>query len=162
MNANVINLAVTTFLHDLFTIIWIGGLFTIALTTLPAARKALGKGPQAKSVMRAVQRRHSPWIYISIVGLVVTGLLKARQEDAFAGLFNLGTGYSSMLALKHLLVVAMIGATAYRRLMLGRKSKALTRSQERLNGALLYLNLALGLAVLLISGFLSAGSLALS
>ncbi len=35
--------ALITFLHDLFTAVWIGGLITLGLTVLPSVKKSLGK-----------------------------------------------------------------------------------------------------------------------
>ena len=42
--------ALVTFLHDLFTAVWIGGLVTLALSVLPSARAVLGR-------FRAIGRR---------------------------------------------------------------------------------------------------------
>jgi len=36
--------AIVTFLHDLFTAVWIGGVITLGITVLPSAKKVLGNG----------------------------------------------------------------------------------------------------------------------
>jgi putative copper export protein len=148
--------ALVTFLHDLFTAVWIGGLITLGITVLPAARQVLGMGPQTKKLMDAIQKRLSVLVYVSIVGLILTGVLQARRSPAFQGLFSFGNTYSTVLALKHILVVVMVGVALYRSLVLGRQSGPSTPSQEKLSGVLLYLNILLGIAVLLLSGFSAA------
>lgn len=151
-----ITLALVTFLHDLFTVVWIGGLIALGLTTVPAAMKVLGKGPQTKQLMDAIQRRQSVLVYISILGLLVTGVLQAGQTPEFEGLFRFGTAFSMVLSLKHVLVLAMIAVALTRSLLLGRLKRPAGSEQERLKAALLYLNIALGIAVLLLSGFAAA------
>jgi hypothetical protein len=49
--------------------------------------------------------------------------------------------------------VLMIGIALFRSLGLGRRQGPLTPSQEKLNMGLLLLNVALGLVVLLLTGF---------
>jgi len=153
MPAKQIVFAVITFLHDLFTAVWIGGLITLGITVLPSAKKVLGMGPQTKKLMDAIQKRLSVLVYVSIVGLVLTGFLQANRSPAFQGLFSFGNSYSTVLTLKHILVLAMIAVALYRSLVLGRRSGPSTPSQEKLSAGLLFLNIVLGVAVLLLSGF---------
>ena len=145
--------AVVTFLHDLFTTVWIGGLLTLALTVLPSARQVLGKGPQMKQLIDAIQKRLSVLVYVSIVGLVITGLLLANRSPAYQGLLHFGSAYSTVLSLKHILVVGMIGIALFRSLALGRRREPATPAREKLSMGLLLLNALLGVAVLLLSGF---------
>ena len=149
---NQIVFAIVVFLHDLFTAVWIGGLITLGLTVLPSARQVLGKGPQMKKLLDAVQKRLSVLIYISIVGLIITGILQANRNPAFEGLFHFGSAYATALSLKHIVVVLMIGIALFRSLVLGRRPAPLTPSQEKLNVGLLLLNMALGIVVLLLTG----------
>jgi uncharacterized membrane protein len=138
-----------TFLHDLFTVIWIGGLLTLGLTVMPAARQTLGKGPELKKLMDAIQKRLSILVYVSIAGLLITGLLLSRRSTQFQGLFNFGNSYSAVLSIKHILTLAMIAVTIVRSQTL----KGAGPKRERLKGLLLMLNLILGIGVLLLSGF---------
>ena len=153
MPTKTIVLALVTFLHDLFTAAWIGGLITLGLTVLPSVRKVSGKTPETKKLMDVIQKRHSVLVYVSIIGLVLTGLLQANRSPAFLGLFSFGNAYSAVLAVKHLLVLAMITITLYRSLALGKTS---TPAQEKLKAILLILNIVLGISILLLSGFTAA------
>ena len=153
MSAQTIVFALVTFLHDLFTAVWIGGLITLGLTVMPSVKKVLGKGPQTKKLMDAVQKRHSVWVYVSLVGLVLTGLLQANRSPVFLGLFSFGNAYSAILTIKHILVIAMIAIALYRSLALGGAS---TPSQEKLKAILMMLNIIFGVSILLLSGFTAA------
>jgi len=150
--------AIVTFLHDLFTAIWIGGLITLGLTVLPAAKDVLGKGPDMKKLMDTIQKRLSTLVYVSIVGLILTGVLLSNRTPAFNGLFRFGNPYSTVLAIKHLAVLAMITVTLVRSLVLGRQREPSTPAREKLSVGLMFLNLALGILVLLLSGFSAAFS----
>ena len=147
---------IIVFLHDLFTAVWIGGLITLSFTVLPSAREVLGKGPQMKTLLHAIQKRLSVLVYLSIAGLILTGILQANRNPAFEGLFHFGNTYSTALSLKHMAVVAMIGITLLRSLVLGRRQEPLTPLQEKLNMGLLLLNTGLGIAVLLLTGISAA------
>jgi putative copper export protein len=148
--------AIVVFLHDLFTAVWIGGLITLGVTVLPSVKKVLGMGPQTKQLMDTIQKRLSVLVYVSIVGLVLTGILQANRSPAFQGLFSFSSTYSTLLSLKHILVLAMIAVTLIRSLVLGRRSGPSTPAQEKLKVGLLFLNIALGIGVLLLSGFVAA------
>lgn len=155
MSSKDVVFALVTFLHDLFTAVWIGGLLTLTLSVLPSAKAVLGAGPQVKALMNAIQKRLSLLVYISIVGLIVTGLLQARQNDDFAGLFNTGNDYSLVLTLKHVLVLVMIAITLIRSLGL-KRWKLAAPARDKLSVRLLFANAALGVGVLLLSGFSAA------
>jgi uncharacterized membrane protein len=148
--------AIVVFLHDLFTAVWVGGLITLGVIVLPSAKKVLGMGPQTMKLMNAIQKRLSVLVYVSIVGLVLTGAVLANRSSAFQGLFTFGNTYSAVLSLKHILVLAMIAVALVRSLVLGRRSGPPTPSQEKIKAGLLFLNIALGIGILLLSGFVTA------
>lgn len=146
--------AVVTFLHDLFTAVWVGGLIAQGLVFLPSVRATLGPGPQSKKLLAAIGRRQGLLVYVSIAGLIVTGLLEARASGAFLGLFSTGNAYSATLTAKHVLVLLMIGLALYRNLVLARQGGVPGR--ERLSAGLLFASIGLGMAVLLLSGVTAA------
>lgn len=156
MPTKTIVFALVTFLHDLFTAVWVGGLITLGLSVIPTAKKVLGKGPQTKKFVDAIQKRLSVLVYVSIAGLLLTGVLQANRSPAFQGLFNFGNTYSIVLSIKHILVLAMVGIALYRSLVLGRQRKPSSSSTEKLSAGLLFANIFLAITVLLLSGFCSA------
>jgi len=156
MDVKTVVFAIITFLHDLFTVVWMGGLIVTVIGFLPALKGSLGPGPQIKKVMGAYQKRQSLWVYICMAGLIITGLLMSQRNPQFQHLFGFGNPFAVVLSVKHILVLMMIGITLYRTLILGRAPGGLTPQKERLNFQLLLLNAALAVAVLLSSAFLAA------
>jgi len=154
MTPQTIVFALVSFFHDLFTAIWMGGLLVTVLAYLPAVKNALGAGQQVKKVMTEFQKRQSVWVYVSMAGLILTGLLMTNRSPEYVSLFSFGNAYSATLSIKHILVIAMIGVSLYRALVLGRS--AMTPEKERLNMKLLFINAALAVLVLLTSGFTAA------
>ena len=153
MPTKTIVFGLVTFLHDLFTAAWIGGLITLGLSVMPAIKKILGKGPETKKLMDTIQKRNSVLVYSSMIGLVLTGLLQANRTSAFLGLFSLGNTYSVVLAVKHILVIAMIAIALYRSLALANTA---TPKQERLKKILMMSNIVFGIIILLLSGIATA------
>ena len=156
MNIQDIIFALVSFLHDLFTVIWMGGLIVTVLSFLPAVKEVLGGGPQVKKVMTAFQKRQSVWVYVSMAGLILTGVLMSNRSSEFVGLFSFGNAYSTILSIKHILVIVMIGISLYRTLILGREKSAPTPAKERLSFRLLFVNVVLAVFVLLTSGFIAS------
>lgn len=146
--------AVVTFLHDLFTAAWIGGLLTLAISVLPAARDILKK-EETQRLMDAIQRRLRVVVYVSIAGLALTGMLLSNRSPAFGGLFGFGTPYAAVLSVKHLVMLVMVAIALLRSTVLPRlKIPAPTRARWSL--ILLLANLALGILILALTGFIVA------
>ena len=140
-----------TFLHNLFTVVWMGGLIVTVISYLPALKKALGAGPEVKKVMQQYQKRQALWVAVSIVGLILTGIMMTHRSTGFTRFFMFDNSYSAILSIKHILVILMIAVALYRSLGLGRKKEPLTPSEEKLNMALLFVNALLAVLVLLAS-----------
>jgi putative copper export protein len=156
MAAKTLVFAFVSFFHDLFTVIWMGGLVVTILSYMPALKEALGPGPQIKKVMIAFQKRQSIWVYVSMGGLILTGLLMSNRNPEFEHLFGFGNAYSVTLSIKHILVILMIGITLYRSLILSRPQAVITPEKERLSFQLLIINAITAIAVLLTSGLIAA------
>ena len=148
--------ALVATLHNLFTIIWMGGLLITVLSFLPALKKALGPGPQVKKVMAAFQQKQSIWVYISIIVLVITGLMLGKQNENFAGLFKFHNFYSWILSIKHILVILMIVISIFRSQIVNLIAVNNPKKQEKLNFLLLISNTALAFLVIISSSFLTA------
>jgi putative copper export protein len=154
MNPSVVSLALLTFLHDVFTAFWIGGLMTLAITVAPAARKALGK-ESTMLIMDAIMKRLSPVIYGCMVGLAVTGAMLSKRSTRFDGLFSFASPYAMLLSVKHLAMLAMVAVALFRSLGVKRLKLSPPR-KNAISMGLLLLNLVLGVLILLLSGFVSA------
>jgi len=144
-------LAIFTFLHDLFSATWIGGMIAVGLSFHPAAVQVLGQSPQTKKLISTMQKRQSVLAYISMAGAALTGPPLAKQSAAFSGMFHWNNAYTSMVSTKAVLVLIMIAIALTRTLVLGKGQP--TPQRSKLSVQLLYLNIALALIVLLLSSF---------
>jgi len=124
MSSQELGPAVIAFFHDLFTVMWVGGMITLGVAVLPSARKVFGAGPQVQRLMSAVQTRLRWFVYVSIAGLVLTGILLSKRSADFQGFFSWGDTYSITLSLKHVVVIVMIAVALVRSLALTRATLA--------------------------------------
>jgi len=157
--------SVVAFLHDLFTVVWIGGMITLALGMVPAIRASLGMGPQAHQIVNAFQSRFRWVAYACVAGLVVTGILLSRRSPEFQSWFAWADTYSVLLSLKHLLVIVMVVVVIARSVLMAQNAPAGVPALPRPGAAarpqpggrarvamlLLFTNIVLGVAVLFLS-----------
>jgi uncharacterized membrane protein len=144
------------FVHDFFTAVWIGGLFAIGAIVVPSLLSEHGRTAETRRTMQAIQARLSLWVYGSIVALTVTGILMGRRNPAFGGMFSFANTYSTTMALKHILVLAMVVIAVLRSRGLDAIRSLKNAHRVKLKWTLLYANLALGILVVLLSGLAAA------
>jgi uncharacterized membrane protein len=94
-------------LHLLATVVWIGGMTTNLLVTLPALGEVL-EPPMAGKLMGAIMKRFKPLIYTSMIILVISGLIMSIFNKSYPGLMQLGNLWSIIALIKHLLVALLI------------------------------------------------------
>jgi putative copper export protein len=139
------------FLHNLFTVVWVGGLIILGTVVLPVTSKTLGRGAKTKELIDNIQNRLSVFVYVSMLGLLGTGMLLANRASQFDGLFSFGNGYSTVLAIKHIVVILMVGIALFRRAALKQRGDKLQPRRRKAGLGLLYANVVLGILVLLLS-----------
>ena len=155
-------LTVAFWLHMLATVIWIGGLAALAILILPLARQSLDESAYAVFLGR-VHSRLDPIGWISIGLLTATGLVQMSANPNYSGLLAIDNPWASAILIKHILFFLMIGVSAYltwgltpalRRTALlrarGRDAPEETKLKKR-EEQLLYVNLALGVFVLILT-----------
>lgn len=150
MNMHIVLPVLVTFLHDLFTAIWIGGLIVLGVTVLPVIRK---QKQQTKEFSKNIQKRLNTIVLISIVGLWITGMLLANRSTAFTGLFSTSNTYSLAMATKHSLVITMTILAFARTWLIVRTKKVIEAQTEKIGAILLVCNIILGIVVLLLSAY---------
>ncbi|GAB1482538.1 hypothetical protein MASR2M78_13540 [Treponema sp.] len=155
MESNQLMMGLIRFLHDFFTVVWVGGLAFIVFTLAPSLSKVFGKDKMAQDMMQAVTRRHRVWVYISIVGIIVTGLLLGKSSPKYSGFMQFDNLYSSLASIKHLLTFAMIVITLFRSISFGKKDKVLNPKQNKISFLLIAGNLIFGVVVILLSALMA-------
>ncbi len=141
------------FLHNLFTALWIGGMLTMAIAVLPGVRKNPKVG-EPWAVIEGIQSRINPVAWVSMVGLVLTGLLLGRASKNFTGLFSFGTVYMTALSIKHILIALML-VLAVVRLFINKRVRAEKKPElQKASFAVLAVNAGLGVVVLFLSAMI--------
>jgi uncharacterized membrane protein len=142
-------------MHDLATVVWIGGLIIFSLVFIPAVRNSLGPGNEAKRLAGIFQKRLMMLVVPSIAILIITGIYEARLSPDFSGLFRVGDTYSLLLAIKHGFVAAMLVLAASRQIIISKAQKA-GAPMPKIAIPMVFANMLLGTTVVLLSGFLCA------
>jgi len=142
-------------LHQLATLIWVGGMFFAHLALRPAAKQAL-KGTERLQLMQAVFRRFFPWVWACILTLWASG---GSVLVAAKGKF--GVHVYLMMGLAGLMTVIFVYlyASPYRKFRLALEHEDFGRAGAKLGliRALILVNLLLGLLTALAG---SAGRIA--
>lgn len=156
MDSQQLFMGIIGFFHNFFTVVWIGGLAFMALTMFSSLKNVLGKDPQAQSLINAITRRHSIWIYISIAGLFITGLLLGKINADYLGFMRFGNLYSNLAAVKHIITFAMVSIALLRSILFGKKVIKMTPGLKKLSMLLVIVNFFFGLVILLLSSLMAS------
>ena len=103
--------ALVYWLHMLATVAWIGGIVSISILVLPAARKAL-KPADLLAFIEAMQKRLEPLAWFSLVLLIATGMFQLIVNTHYNGFFDTSTQWSLAILVKHGLVAVMVVVSA--------------------------------------------------
>lgn len=133
-------------LHQLATIVWVGGMFFAHMALRPAIRDVV-RGPERAVLMREVFGRFFPWVWASILLLWASGgwyLVFALHGKA-AMHVHLMMGVASLMTL----IFAYIFVSPYRKLKIAidHERWALAGAEIALIRQLILVNLLLGLIV---------------
>lgn len=96
-----------TWLHALATVIFIGHFVLLSLFYLPAFAKA--KAEIAGPILSDVSKRSRPWMYMSLLIFMVTGIYLMIVDPNYRGVGDFGNPWAVAMLVKHILIVAMIG-----------------------------------------------------
>ncbi len=150
--------------HLLCTVLWIGWSALLALVVAPRADEA---HREAKGWIVVAARRLPPLAYGALASLGATGMIQMSTHPQYEGMFTVLNSWSRLLLAKHLLILVSITLIFYLaqsispRLRLAIRRDALGKANDltflinrfRL---LAWLNFISALAVLLLTGFMTA------
>jgi len=105
-------LSASYLLHLIATVIWIGGLVTLALVVQPIAQQLLDPATKAQ-LLEAAHKRFQPLANISLIVLLLTGLVQLVANKFYKGFLEFDNTWSAAILLKHLSVIVMIGVAAF-------------------------------------------------
>jgi len=100
-------LTIVYWLHLLATVIWIGGVVSLAIIFLPSIQKTL-KTDQKNILYSEIQRRFQPIGWFSLVILSGTGMIQMAAHPAYQGFLNIDNNWAVALFSKHLAIFLLI------------------------------------------------------
>lgn len=104
-------LTLVYWLHMLATVSWVGGIISLSILTLPAAKQSLKPADQL-AFIEAIQKRLEPLAWFSLGVLIATGLFQLSANRHYNGFFDVSTQWSLAILVKHGLVAGMVIVSA--------------------------------------------------
>ena len=100
-------ISISVWLHTLATVIFIGQYLLLALIYFPALTK---KELLASSSMllSEVSKRSRPWMYISLLTFIITGVYLMLVDPSYQGVGNFSNPWSILMLVKHLVILVMV------------------------------------------------------
>ena len=106
-----VGLSTLNFLHLLATVVWVGGMGTNILVTLPSIREVLEPAVSGRFI-GAIMKRFRLIAYLSIVTLILCGVLLTLLNENFVG-GPFDNTWSQLILVKHIFVAALVLLTVY-------------------------------------------------
>lgn len=132
--------------HLIAAVVWIGGLAVLVLAFRPSVKRALPEEAAQDAVQAPLYRRFFVLSAVSAALLLATGLMMMTSDPHFDGFGSYESAWSKFMVVKHVLFAAMIGV-----LVLLRRARAAKAERD-----LVDVSLMLGIAVLVVTGLLTA------
>ncbi len=100
-------IALSTCLHTLATIVFIGYFVLLAVIYLPALRNSPDNisGP----IITSISKRSRPWLYGSLLVFALTGAYLTFADSNYLGLGNFNNPWAIAMLVKHIVILAMLG-----------------------------------------------------
>jgi uncharacterized membrane protein len=105
-------LTLAYWLHMLATVVWIGGLTTLAILVIPLAQRSLDNRAYA-SLLNDIQRRLDPLGWFSLLILLGSGLIQMSASPQYEGFLTISNRWAAAILVKHILFIVMIAVSAY-------------------------------------------------
>ncbi len=132
--------------HLVAAVVWIGGLAGLVIGLRPALTRAITGSDERDRLWGVIHRRFFLVAACAAAILLASGFMMMTTNDQFEGFGHYANTWSKLLVAKHVLFAAMIGL-----LFALRKPRAAKTERD-----LVDISMMLGLAVLVITGLLTA------
>lgn len=105
-------LVLAYWLHIIATVAWVGGIITLSLLVIPAARRTLGVDEYA-SLLGRLQDGLQRTGWLSLAVLVGTGMFQMVAHPAYEGLLDISNSWAVAIFIKHIVIVLMVLVSGY-------------------------------------------------
>ena len=133
-------------IHLLAAVIWVGGLAVLVFALRPALRRSVPADVERDRILSAVHRRFAALATVAAAVLFASGFMMMATDEHFLGFGHYGNTWSKLMVGKHALFLGMLGILVLLRVPRPSKSEH----------DLVDVSLMLGLAVLVVTGLLTA------
>jgi uncharacterized membrane protein len=94
-------ISISTWLHAMATVVFIGHFVLLAGIYLPALSKN-------GTLLSEISKRSRPWMYASLIIFMVTGIFLMMIDTNYLGFMDFGNFWGIVMLVKHILVLVMI------------------------------------------------------
>ena len=101
-------IALSTWLHALATVIFIGYFVLLALIYLPAMKDK--PDIEVSVILGDVSKRSRLWMYVTLLIFMITGIHLTIMDANYLGIGQFGNLWSLLMLVKHILIAGMIVA----------------------------------------------------
>lgn len=136
--------------HLLAAVVWIGGLAILVLGFRPSLKRSGAAEEMRGGLLAGLHRRILRLGWLSAAVLLGSGLMMMTADEHFEGMGRWETTWSKLMVAKHLVFAAMIGLLAFQWRFSRRRTDLKSESD------LMDVSLMLGVAVLVLTGLLTA------
>ncbi len=96
-------IALSTWLHAMATVIFIGYYVLLALIFLPVLSKT-----ENGTALSEISKRSRSWMYVSLLIFIITGIYLMIADSNYLGFADFGNFWGIVMLVKHILIVGMI------------------------------------------------------
>jgi len=96
-------IALSTWLHAMATVIFIGYYVLLALIFLPVLSKT-----ENGTALSEMSKRSRSWMYVSLLIFIITGIYLMIADPNYLGFADFGNFWGIVMLVKHILIVGMI------------------------------------------------------
>jgi uncharacterized membrane protein len=108
MLTNPFIISASFFFHLIATVVWIGGLVTLAVIVQPVLSHTITDVKERARLMEAVQKRFQPIANLSLIVLILTGLVQTVNSPFYKGFLRFDNVWTEAILFKHLAIVGMV------------------------------------------------------
>lgn len=102
-------LVASYWVHLLSTVVWLGGVATMAFIAWPA----LHRGTISANQWFQLQKRFLPWVNAALILLLITGFIQMTNDENYEGFLVLDSLWAYAMILKHIAYAGMVTLTVY-------------------------------------------------
>jgi len=92
-------------IHALAIVLFVGYFLLLSLLFVPALAVPETRGGTA---LGEISKRSRPWLYVSLLVFIVTGIYLMFVDPSYLGIGNFGNPWAILMLVKHVAILAMI------------------------------------------------------